>query len=58
MQGLVCRTLFFHTSIVNRKDAGLERERIVKGWCEKTVVFAHAFSKGLAKSACFSSTFA
>jgi hypothetical protein len=44
--------------MLNRKDTGLKGEDVVMYAYKKTVVFAHAFSKGLAKSACFSSAFA
>jgi hypothetical protein len=37
----IFRTLFFYTSIVNRRHAGLEGGSNVQGSYEKTVVFPH-----------------
>src|ERR671931_2289244 len=45
MSARISRTLFFRTSILNRRDVGWEGERAVKGACGKTAVFAHAPSR-------------
>jgi hypothetical protein len=34
--------------MLNRREAGWEGERLVKGWYEKTIVFAHGSAIGLA----------
>ena len=37
----ISRTLFFCTSMLNRRHAGWERERSMEGPCRKAAVFAH-----------------